>query len=87
MPCHAVGERMPAALFEVQGINFRDVDGRLRPEFYARWMMDPERIEPAAKMPRYADPDGRTALPAFDGDAAKQFEAIRHFLHGGSEVK
>ncbi len=85
--CHAVGDRMPAALFEVQGINFRDVDARLRPGFYARWMMDPERIEPAAKMPRYADPDGHTALPAFGGDAAQQFESIRHFQHGGSELK
>ncbi|MBK8976672.1 MAG: c-type cytochrome [Planctomycetes bacterium] len=82
--CHAVFGRQPAALFEVQGIDLGRVAERLRPAWYRRWMLDPERIEPAAKMPRFATDAGRTALEPFDGDAAAQFDAIWHWLHAGA---
>ena len=78
--CHAIGDRMPAALFEVQGINFRDVAPRLRRGFYERWMLDPSRIHAAAKMPKYADRRGKTGLPALGNNAEAQFDAIWAWL-------
>lgn len=85
--CHAVGERKPVALFEVQGIDFARVADRLREEWYLRWMMDPPRYEEAAKMPKYAGDDGKTPMDAFGGDARRQFEAIWHFIRGARELR
>jgi mono/diheme cytochrome c family protein len=86
--CHAVGGRQPVAVFEVQGVDFAEAAARLRGDWYRRWMADPPRLEPAAKMPKYADDDGRTAFrDVLDGDAARQFDAIWHFLHGAAELR
>ncbi len=85
--CHAVGAQQPKALFEVQGINLAEVGARLRSDWYRAWMLDPPRFEAAAKMPKYADEAGRTALPPFDGDARAQFDAIWHFIHGAEELR
>jgi mono/diheme cytochrome c family protein len=85
--CHAVGDQQPKALFEVQGINLAEVASRLRSGWYRSWMLDPPRFEAAAKMPKYADDSGRTALPAYGGDARQQFDAIWHFVHGAEEIR
>lgn len=85
--CHAVAGTAPAALFEVQGIDFADVAARLRPDWYRSWMLDPVRYEPAAKMPRFANDGLRTALDACGGDAVLQFDAIWHWLRGAEELK
>jgi hypothetical protein len=85
--CHAVGARKPTALFEVQGIDLAEVAGRLRPGFYRTWMLDPPRFEAAAKMPKYAGEDRRTALPAYGGDAQQQFDAIWEFLRAAKEAR
>lgn len=85
--CHAVAGVAPVALFEVQGVDFQDVAARLRPDWYRSWMLDPTRYEPAAKMPRFAGEDLRTALEPCGGDALAQFEAIRHWLRGGEELR
>ena len=43
-------------------------------------MLAPLRINPQTKMTQFAE-DGRTMLTdIYDGDAAKQFEAIWHYL-------
>lgn len=85
--CHAVGAQQPKALFEVQGINLAEVGRRLRSGWYRSWMLDPPRFEAAAKMPKYADEAGRTALPPYGGDARAQFDAIWHFVHGAEELR
>ncbi|MBI5853371.1 MAG: hypothetical protein HZB39_20365 [Planctomycetes bacterium] len=85
--CHAVAGVAPAALFEVQGIDFQDVAARLRPDWFRSWMLDPVRYEPAAKMPRFATEDLRTALEPMGGDARAQFEAIWHWLRGADELR
>ena len=39
-------------------------------------------------MPAFADGDGKTAIKdPFDGDAAKQYEAIRHYLLQGEAIQ
>lgn len=84
--CHAVGSEPATSVFEVQGINFDKSHQRLRKAFYHRWMLDPTRIDPATKMPRYADSDGKTSLPIFDSEARAQFESIWLYLQSG-EIK
>ncbi len=78
--CHAVGDRMPAALFEVEGIQLGTAAHRLRHEWYREWMLDPPRFEPGAKMPKFADDDGHTPLDVLGGDARAQFDAIWQFM-------
>ena len=85
--CHGVAGTLPVALFEVQGIDLALVAPRLRHDYYASWMMDPTRYDPASKMPRFASEELKTALDACGGDAALQYEAIWAWLHAASELK
>ena len=88
--CHGVGSRGPTAAFDARSTNLAYARDRLRHEYYRRWLLSPQRIAPATKMPRFS-PDGKkTALEyAYAGDADKQFEAIWHYLktlqRGGRE--
>jgi cytochrome c2 len=79
--CHGVGDQPPIQVFERQGINFDVAAARLRKEYYMRWLMDPPRIDPDSRMPKYADDRGKTAFTdILDGDARRQFEAIWHYF-------
>ena len=82
--CHAVGEKPALAPFEGQGLNFTYSRDRLNHEFYLRWMLNPQRINPHSIMPRYADEEGITALTeTLGGNGVNQFNAIWHYLiHG-----
>lgn len=81
--CHAVGDRPAVQVFEREGIELTRAVGRLRHEYYTRWLADPPRLDPDARMPRYADAKGRTAFTeVLGGDAAQQFEAIWQHLSG-----
>ena len=85
--CHAVGNTKAFGAFEAPAPNFAFVSSRLRDEFYHRWVRNPQRVEPGTRMPTFADGDGKTAIKdPFDGDAAKQYEAIRHYLLLGDAI-
>jgi hypothetical protein len=44
-------------------------------------LLDPPRIDPDAKMPKYAGEKGKTAIAdVLGGDAVQQFEAIWQYL-------
>lgn len=80
--CHGVGERPPTAVFEAPGINLAYSTARLRHDYYLRWVLNPMRIDPETKMPKFADETGKTPLTDhFDGDAVKQYGAIWQYLH------
>jgi cbb3-type cytochrome oxidase cytochrome c subunit len=84
--CHAVGNKKAEQVFEREGINLVTARKRLRHEYYTRWLADPTRLDPDARMPKYADNNGKTAfVDVLAGDAAKQFEAIWQAL--GDKVK
>ncbi|MEO0479845.1 MAG: cytochrome c [Planctomycetota bacterium] len=86
--CHTIGEDGPTTAFEVLGIALEHSAGRLRPEWFQSWMHDPLRYEPASKMPTYASEAGTTGLTEYyGGNAAQQFDAIWHFLHGAQELR
>jgi hypothetical protein len=80
--CHGIGDQPAVQVFERQGVNFRFTAQRVRKEYYTRWLGDPTRIDPDSRMPKFADPKGKTAFTeVLGGDAQKQFEAIWHFIH------
>lgn len=79
--CHGIGDQPPLQVFEVQGVNFARVGRRLRPDYFLRWMRSPQRVDPASKMPAYADARGKTAFTqVLEGDADRQFAAIWAWL-------
>ncbi len=79
--CHGIGERMPTAVFEAPGINLAFTPERIRTEYFHRWVLNPLRIDPDTKMPKFADDEGKTPLTdILNGDAHAQFEAIRQYL-------
>jgi mono/diheme cytochrome c family protein len=85
--CHAAGDLPPFAAFEAPSINLKYAAERLRHDYYARWIHDPLRIDPAGKMPRFDDAEGKTGLPAFGNDAKSQFEAIWQYLLQGPALQ
>ena len=85
--CHAAAEQPPFAPFEAPSINLAYIAQRLRHDYYARWVRDPQRINPTTKMPKYEDDEGKTGLSAFDNDGQKQFEAIWQYLLEGKDIK
>ncbi|NQZ59860.1 MAG: c-type cytochrome, partial [Lentisphaeraceae bacterium] len=84
--CHDMGATKALAAFEVKGIDLMLAKERLRPEYFLRWMLDPARVVPHTKMPKYAN-DGTTAIPLLDSDAEKQFKAIWEFLKQGRKIE
>jgi mono/diheme cytochrome c family protein len=79
--CHALGDQPAVQVFEREGVELLLARRRLRHEYYARWLLDPTRLDPDSRMPKFADAKGRTAfLDVLGGDAAQQFEAIWQYL-------
>jgi mono/diheme cytochrome c family protein len=79
--CHAAGPTPAAAPFGAPGINFALVPGRLRAEYYLRWLDNPPRLEPQTKMPRFTGDTGRSLqTEILDGDAHAQWDAILAYL-------
>jgi mono/diheme cytochrome c family protein len=85
--CHAAAGQAPFAPFEAPSINLAYIAQRLRHDYYARWVRDPQRINPTTKMPKYEDDEGKTGLSAFDNDGQKQFEAIWEYLLQGEQLR
>jgi hypothetical protein len=68
----------------VQGIDMTLLTKRLQPEWFTRYLLDPQKIRPGTRMPS-AWPMGQTTLPTIlDGDAGKQIEAIWTYLADGT---
>jgi mono/diheme cytochrome c family protein len=86
--CHAVAGAPPLAPFEAPAVDFMYARERLQKDYYLWWMHDPIAIDRTTKMPRFGDDEGKTPLrDTFNGDAAKQFDAIWHYLLQGKDVK
>ncbi|MCM8538414.1 MAG: c-type cytochrome [Lentisphaeraceae bacterium] len=85
--CHDAGPKKALAAFEVKGIDLKYTSERLRPDYYKRWMIDPPRIVPTTKMPKFSN-EGTTALSnILDGVGADQFMAIFEFLKQGRKLE
>ena len=79
--CHAVGAQSASAPFGAPGVDFTRVATRVRPEFFQRWLDDPQRITPGSKMPKFTASDGRSTRPdVLGGEAHAQWAAIYDYL-------
>ncbi len=59
---------------------------RLRPEWFAHFLLDPFRFRPGTVMPRFFF-DGKSTRPELgDGDVARQVDAMWHYLAEGRNV-
>jgi hypothetical protein len=43
-------------------------------------MLDPPRVDISTKMPKFAADGKTTAVPALDSNAARQYEALWHYI-------
>jgi hypothetical protein len=79
--CHDVGKAPATAPFEAPALNLAWSAERLRLSYYERWLLNPQRVDPETKMPRYSDSNVRTQpKQVLDGDGRRQFDAIREYL-------
>ena len=79
--CHDVGKQAATAPFEAPAVNLAWAGQRLRLSYYQRWLSNPQRMDAETKMPRYSDMKERTQLKGIlEGDARRQFDAIRQYL-------
>jgi hypothetical protein len=79
--CHDVAKQAASAPFKAPALNLAWASQRLRLSYYERWILNPRRLDPETKMPRYSDGNVRTQLKqVFDGDGRRQFDAIREYL-------
>ncbi len=79
--CHAIAGRPSLAPDQAQSTDLAFARARIRGRFFRRWMRDPLRIDRATKMPRFTEDGVTTPLKQYyDGEAARQFEAIWQYL-------
>ena len=71
--CHAFGDYEPRNVaLGTKGSDLKQIDQRIRPEFFHRWTRDPLRVVPGMEMPSIKRPvDG-----VLDGDLDKQLAAV-----------
>ena len=78
--CHASGSKPALAPFGAPGPNLSLAGESLRHEYYLRWMLNPQRVEPTTHMTKFSSDHVKTAVEAFDGYAELQFNAIWDFI-------
>ena len=84
--CHDLGKQPATAPFEAPALNLAWAGERLRLSYFERWLLNPQRVDPETKMPRYSDAQLKTQLKqVLDGDGRKQFDAIRQYLSSIAE--
>ena len=86
--CHGLGATPPEGDAKSKialGINFSHIGSRLRHGYYRHWMLDPLRLDPQTKMPKYSFDGLQTQITdILDGEAEQQFEAIWQYLQAVS---
>jgi mono/diheme cytochrome c family protein len=80
--CHGAGAEPASGGAPLETINLDLVAVRLRRDFFRRFMINPQRLDPGTKMPSFAGDDGRTSVKTYyEGDATKQYDAIWQYLN------
>jgi len=79
--CHAVGEQKALQVFEGAGPNLAFSEDRLRPDYYHRWMHNPQRVWPGTIMPKYTS-DKKTMIRTdlLGGSSDQQLDAMWEYL-------
>jgi len=85
--CHAIGAFTGSSIFEAPGVNLAHAVDRLRPDYFFRWVRNPQTFDPATKMPLYFDEEGNSALADyFGGDGPKTLHALWEYLRPGLQI-
>ncbi|MBN8625826.1 MAG: c-type cytochrome [Planctomycetes bacterium] len=70
----------------IQGIDLTIVTKRVRPEWFVKYVMDPQSLRPGTRMPTIF-PGGKSPLTeTLHGDAAQQIAGMWAFLSDGSQA-
>ncbi len=84
--CHGAGALDATEVFESEGINLAYSTERLLPQYYRRWVRNPQNIDPQTKMPVYFDEGKSPLTDILEGDGEKQIEAIWQYLRLGTRM-
>lgn len=86
--CHSVGEFGATAVFEAPGINLAYSAHRMQPDYFRRWLRNPQSVDPETKMPGYFDPEtGASPLAEIlGGDGPKTIQAVWEYLRLGNKM-
>ncbi len=85
--CHNIGKVAAVGVFEAPGINFRHVKERIRPDYFARWVRAPIRVEPDTKMPTYFNGEASVQPAILGGKADAQIDALWNYLLQGDAIE
>lgn len=75
--CHLFGDRDSAGS---PGVAIDGMAGRLRYEWFASWMHDPQRMRPGTRMPAFATANVSAIEDLHDGDFARQLDDLWAYL-------
>ena len=78
--CHQQGAKKPEGPPSGWAPDFALARSRLRPQWIAEWLRDPQALMPGTKMPGYFTTDESGPPDILDGDEALQIEALRKYL-------
>ncbi|MFA5060069.1 MAG: c-type cytochrome [Candidatus Omnitrophota bacterium] len=81
--CHIVGDKMPSGTPDKWAPDFALAKTRLKPEWIAQWIKDPQSLLPGTKMPTYFDPkyfDQSGPDDVLGGDENKQIHVLRDYI-------
>jgi len=90
--CHQQGDKKPEGPPEGWAPDLALAHSRLNPDWIVRWLRDPQKVQPGAKMPSFFEigADGKATGGPDDvlgGDGDKQIEALRDYLMVLNDVK
>jgi len=82
--CHPLrGESLPG----VKGVDLADISGRIHPQWFHDFLLDPARLKPRTRMPTFF-PNGRSSNQlVLDGDVSRQIAALWTYLKQNKKQK
>ncbi len=84
--CHSIGA-YHAEAFEAPGINFAQVNARLREDYFVRWLQNPTYVDQTSKMPVYFDDESKSMLgDILGGSALKQIDTFWQYMKAGDKT-
>jgi mono/diheme cytochrome c family protein len=81
--CHQQGARKPEGPPEGWAPDLTLAHERLNPDWIARWIADPQKLQPGTKMPTFYPPDDPASNAPPDilgGQPQRQIEVLRDYI-------
>ncbi|MFQ5657076.1 MAG: c-type cytochrome [Candidatus Methylomirabilales bacterium] len=85
--CHLLKDRKPGGKREDWAPDLNRIRHRFRPDFFLKWLVDPNRYRPGTKMPEFFPDQESGPDDILDGDELKQMAALRDYLMSLGPVK